>query len=102
MELGKRLQELREEKGMTRYRMTEITGISGQHIKGIEEGTRQPTVDTLRKMAVSLGVTLSELFNDNSETAYLSEKEKQLIGNLRLLSDEKADALVFLSEILKK
>lgn len=101
MNLGERIKELRESKGLTRYRLTQITGISGHHIKGIEEGTRQPTIDTLEKMIVPLGITLSELFNEG-EQAYLSDKEKQLIMNFRTMSEDKSDALLMMSEVLKK
>ena len=101
MNLGERIKKFREEKGLTRYRLTQITGISGHHIKGIEEGTRQPTIDTLEKMIVPLGITLAELFNDGDAT-YLSDKEKQLIENFRTLSDEKSEALLSISEVLKK
>ena len=101
MNLGERIQELREKKGLTRYRLTQITGISGHHIKGIEEGTRQPTIDTLEKMIVPLGITLAELFNDGDAT-YLSDKEKQLIENFRTLSNEKSEALLYMSEVLNK
>lgn len=100
MNLGERIKELRESKGLTRYRLTQITGISGHHIKGIEEGTRQPTIDTLEKMIVPLGITLAELFNDG-ESTYLSEKEKQLIENFRTLPEDKSDALILMSEVLK-
>ena len=101
MNLGERIKELREGKGITRYRLTQITGISGHHIKGIEEGTRQPTIETLEKMIVPLGVTLAELFNEG-DAAYLSDREKQLIEDFRTLSNEKSDALLFISEALKK
>ena len=100
MNLGERIKELRENKGLTRYRLTQITGISGHHIKGIEEGTRQPTIDTLEKMIIPLGITLAELFNDG-EATYLSEKEKQLIENFRTLPEDKSDALILMSEVLK-
>ena len=101
LNLGERIKKLREDKGLTRYRLTQITGISGHHIKGIEEGTRQPTIDTLEKMIVPLGITLAELFNDGDAT-YLSDKEKQLIENYRTLSEDKSDALLLMSEVLKK
>lgn len=101
MDLGKRIRELREAKCITRYRLTQITGISGHHIKGIEEGTRQPTIDTLEKLIIPLGITLSELFNEG-ECAYLSETERQLIENFRTLSNEKSEALLIMSEALKK
>ncbi len=101
MDLGKRIRELRESKCITRYRLTQITGISGQHIKGIEQGSRQPTIETLEKLIVPLGVTMSELFNDG-ERAFLSERERLLVENFRTLSDEKAQALLTMSEVLKK
>lgn len=101
MNLGKRIKELRIAKGLTRYRITQITGISGHHIKGVEDGTRQPTIETLEKLIVPLGITLAELFNDG-ESMILSEKERCLIENFRTMSNEKSEALLTMSEVLKK
>ena len=102
MEVGKKLHKLREDKKMSMYRLTQITGVSGHHIKGIEEGTRQPTIETLNRLAVALGTSLAELFNDDTESTYLTEKERQLIENYRRLSAEKADALLNMSDVLNK
>ena len=102
MEVGKRLQKLREEKKMSMYRLTQITGVSGHHIKGIENGTRQPTIETLNRLVSALGSSLSEIFNDDTECTYLNERERSLIENFRTLSEEKADALLNLSDVLKK
>lgn len=54
MEVGKKLHKLRENKKMSMYRLIQLTGVSGHHIKGIEEGTRQPTIETLNRLAVAL------------------------------------------------
>lgn len=54
------------------YRITQITGISGHHIKGIEEGTRQPTIDTLKKLLIPLGISMAELFSVEADSAYLT------------------------------
>jgi toxin-antitoxin system, antitoxin component, xre family len=102
MEIGKKLRKLREDKNMSMYRLTQITGVSGHHIKGIEEGTRQPTIETLGRLVVALGSSLAEIFNDDTECTYLSERERQLIENFRTLSDEKADALLNMSDVLNK
>ncbi len=102
MEVGKKLHKLRENKKMSMYRLTQITGVSGHHIKGIEEGTRQPTIETLNRLAVALGSSLAELFNDDSECTYLSENERHLIENYRRLTGEKADALLNMSDVLNK
>lgn len=102
MDLGNKIREIRTTKGLSMYRITQITGISGHHIKGIEEGTRQPTIDTLQKLLVPLGISMAELFSENGEATYLSEKERILIENFRTLDNDQADALVQLSSVMKK
>ena len=102
MEIGKRIHDIRTEKGLTMYRLTQITGISGHHIKGIEEGTRQPTIETLQKLLVPLGLTLAELFSEDKKAVYLSDNEQALLENYRKLNEEKASALLRISEVLNK
>ena len=100
MEIGKRLRDIREEKKMSMYRITQITGVSGQHIKGIEEGTRQPTIETLQRLTSALGSSLAEIFNDDMQCSYLTENERRLVENFRRLSAEKAEALLNMSDLL--
>ncbi len=102
MDIGKRLTELRSAKGLTRYRLTQITGVSGHHIKGIEEGTRQPTIDTLQRLVEALGLTLAEFFNESQDAVYLSADERTLLENFRTISRENATVLLSVSEALKK
>lgn len=101
MDIGKRICEIRTAKGLTRYRLTQITGISGHHIKGIEEGTRQPTIDTLQKLLVPLGISIAELFSEESGATYLTDKERILIENFRALDSEQADAVLTLIRVMK-
>lgn len=102
MDIGKKMRDYRTAKKMTRYRLTQITGVSGHHIKGIEEGTRQPTIDTLQKLLAPLGVSMAEFFSDGGNVAYLSEKEQQLIEHFRSLDIDQAEALLQLSKVMKK
>lgn len=102
MDIGKKIKHIRTSKGLSMYRITQITGISGHHIKGIEDGTRQPTIETLQKLLVPLGITLAELFSTDSSSTYLSDKERTLIENFRSLNMEKAEALLYFSEVLNK
>ena len=100
MEIGKKIRKLRDDRDMSMYRLTQITGVSGQHIKGIEEGTRQPTIETLQRLAAALGTSLAEIFNEDMQSSYLSENERRLIENYRRLSEEKADVLLKMSDLL--
>ena len=75
MDIGKRIREIRTAKGFSMYRLTQITGFSGHHIKGIEEVTRQPTIDTLKKLLVLLGINMAGLFSEEIDSTYLTEKK---------------------------
>jgi len=101
MDIGKRLRFLRKSKNMSIYKISKDTGISQNHISGIELGKRQPSIDTLSRLIKPLGITLVELFNENTKVFFLSENEKILIENYRCLPDNKAKALLNLSDILK-
>ncbi len=93
MEIGERLRCIREAKGMTIYKLSQETGIAHNHISDLERGTRKPSVETLRRLGVPLGITLSELFSDGEDVSYLSEKEVQLIQSFRTLSNHQADII---------
>ncbi len=101
MNIGERLRFLRKSKNISIYKISKETGISQNHISGIELGKRQPTIDTLSRLAKPLGITLAELFNEDIEAVFLSENEKLLIENYRCLPDDKAIALLNLSNMLK-
>lgn len=102
MELGERLKELREKRGMTVYRLTQLTGVSGHHIKGIEGGTRQPTIETLQKLVSSLGSSLADIFSDDTKIIHVTEDERRLVENYRMVSAEKKSALLNMSDVLNK
>ena len=102
MDIGTKLRSVRKGKGYSIYRLAKETGISQNHISGIELGKRQPTIEMLNRLLAPLDLTLVELFNDNSDAMFPSAEERQLIENYRHLPKDKATALLSLSELLKK
>ena len=102
MKLGEKLKKLRDDRGMSMYRLTQMTGVSGHHIKGIEQGTRQPTIETLNKLVNALGSSLADIFSDYDNSVRLAEDERRLIENYRMVSEEKKSALLNMSDLLKK
>lgn len=102
MEIGECIRNIRKSKGLSIYKLSQDTGISQNHISDLELGRRKPSVETLKRLIVPLGITLSELFNENTETSILTEKERELVENYRTLPDNKAESLLNLSRILKE
>lgn len=59
--LGNKLRQLREERGLTQSELADQVGIVTSFISLMEHGERQPSIDTLAKLADVLGVGIDEL-----------------------------------------
>ena len=94
MDLGAKIQKLREEKGFTKYRLAEMTGISHTHICNIENGSKVPTIETVSRLIEPLGVSLAEFFADDDSLFSLSSKEQDIIKIIRALPVEKSDMIL--------
>ena len=100
MDISKRLKEIRKAKNISVYKLSPLSGVSETHIRDLERGDRNPSIDTLSRLSVPLGITLPELLNESDNISYLSVKEQELIKCFRNLTDDKADALlVFLKTL---
>ncbi len=51
-----RLKTLRDEAGYTQAQLAEKAGLSAQAVASLEQGTRGPTWETVRRLAMALGV----------------------------------------------
>lgn len=63
MNVGERITELRTAKGITTNKLANLAGVSQSHLREIELGKRNPTVETLSFFCDALGVSLSDFFN---------------------------------------
>lgn len=102
MKIGARLKLYRTAKGFTIYKLSKETDISQNHISAIENDKRQPTIDTLERLLAPLGISLAELFNQDTAASFLNEKERQLVENYRSMPDGSAELLLGLSKALSK
>jgi DNA-binding XRE family transcriptional regulator len=56
---------VRTERGMTQAQLAEAIGVAQPRIAEVERGDANPRLSTLSKIAHALGITLSELLEDN-------------------------------------
>lgn len=76
--IGKRLRRLREQRKLSQGDIEKRTGLLRSYISRIENGHSIPTIETLERMAIALGVPLYQLFYDGQELRQLpapSERE---------------------------
>ena len=59
--IGKRIAELREAKGWTARQLARKSDLADITVLAIEDGTANPTIKTLEKIAEALGCAVSDL-----------------------------------------
>ena len=85
----------RNKKNISKYRLSELTGISESHLRSLENGIKLPNYTTIVKLADALDLSLSEFFNTGgNDKFYLSDKDKRLIELFRRMPQDKGDLLI--------
>lgn len=93
MDIGKRLNEIRQAKKISIYKLSQESTVSESHIRNLERGVKNATVETLEMLVKHLNMTMSEFFNENDDISYLTSSEKILLDYYRTLPDETAIAV---------
>ena len=66
MSIGTRIIQLRDQKGLTQQELSDRTGLAASYLSRIENRHLEPRPQTLRKIALALGVPMSEIFQERS------------------------------------
>jgi len=72
---GRRLRELREERGLSQQALERLTGIAHQSIYQYEHGTASPNWTTVLRLADALGVNVGEFRGPEDQGEELPEKK---------------------------
>lgn len=86
MEVGERIKQLRIKEGYSQNRLAEWAGVSQTHLRRVELGQADITVNHLRLICDALGISLKDFFNTADEreelytaSASLTPRQKQLL-----------------------
>ncbi|RZK77819.1 MAG: helix-turn-helix domain-containing protein [Pedobacter sp.] len=74
IELAQKIKELRFRKGLSQEKLSETAQINLRTVQRIESGETDPRGDTLKRIAIALGVTPDELINwtEQEDTSFLA------------------------------
>ena len=62
MNVGERIKELREKRGLTVNKLANLAGISQSYLRDVELGNKNPTVETLSYFVMHSEISLKEVF----------------------------------------
>ena len=86
MDIGKRIEQVREETGLTQSALARAMGVSQSAVSQIEAGERNPSYDMLRQIAQALKISIPHLVG--AEVEKLSPAEEAHFRNYRGLTPE--------------
>lgn len=92
--LGKRINQIRKERGLTSEALSEICDVNAGHIRQIESGIRLPSLPLFIKICRALKTAPNEILKDQFDPEIIESESKLLlkVENLtpkqkRILSD---------------
>lgn len=68
MDIGKRITFLRTSKGYSVNKLANLSGISQSYLRDVELGNKNPTVEIVSLLCDTLGISLKDFFDDQTES----------------------------------
>jgi transcriptional regulator with XRE-family HTH domain len=99
MDVGRRLESIRNQKGLSQYRLSKITGVSQPYLSGIEAGTKNPTLDKMEQICKGLEITLAQFVSEDTESVPF--EIQQLVQKAKTLNPEQLKLLTQFINSLK-
>lgn len=76
MKIGEKIKNLRKQKNMSLRELAQITGLSKTTLGDLEKDIKNPSLETLEKIAVAFAITPAELLMETDSTEDLMESAK--------------------------
>ena len=89
-EVGKRIREYRQKKGMLQEELARRAGLSPSALSNFEQGRRRTSFIWLKKISKALGVKVSDLIPESRARRPLAEskEEEKLLQNWRKIGND--------------
>ena len=99
--IADKITSLCEKRDISKYRLSQLSGISQSSLGRIMAQENLPSLITLEKICIALGVTLSQFFQEgNSEN--LTEKQKEVLRIWNNLSTNEQETVMSMLRGLRK
>ncbi|KXA43087.1 MULTISPECIES: helix-turn-helix domain-containing protein [Staphylococcus] len=66
MKFGQNIKQIRKQRNLTQKQLADQIEISQSYLSDIESGRKNLSIKTVKKLADSLGLSVTDLFNDDT------------------------------------
>lgn len=92
--IGPRIKELCEKQGMTKYRLSQLTGLTQTVLANIIRKKSIPTILTLEKICTAFHISLSQFFARDEKLLELTPEQLELIETWNGLNPKDRERLM--------
>lgn len=89
-----RMRELCDKNKVSKYRLSQLTGMSQTALGNIMKSESMPTIPTLEKICNAFGITLAQFFAGDGERPDLTKEQKEIIETWDNLGNEERRILL--------
>lgn len=93
MDTNERLRQLLKERGLTTYKMAELSGLSHTTLANVFKRNTVPSIPTLERICDGFGITLSQFFAEGAMVEMTPELQQLFDGWVNLTPKQKAAVL---------
>lgn len=98
-----RIEQLCKRKNISRYRLSQESGIAQSSISTLLNRKSVPTIQTLEKICEGLDITLAQFFAGDDEFPDLTAEQKQLLGNWNMMDEHQKELVkAYMQGIVRK
>ena len=100
MDTAKRISQLLEERGWTKYKLAIEAGLSQSTIANLFRRNNTPTLSTLEAICKAFGITVIQFLSEGEDVPGLSGEQKELFVRWSTLTKEQRSALLELMKTM--
>lgn len=98
MNIMDRIDELCKKHSISKYRLSQITGISQSAFSKMARQQSTLSLETIQRICDAFGISLAQFFSDSGEYPDLTEQQKKLLQSWALLDEKKRDYALLMIE----
>ena len=92
--IGPRIKELCDKQQITKYRLSQMTGVTQTVLSRIMKGENVPTIQTIEEICSALNISLAQFFAKDENPQDLTAEQKEIIETWNGLNPEERERLM--------
>ena len=92
--IGPRIKELCDKQQITKYRLSQMTGVTQTVLSRIIKGENVPTIQTIEKICFALNISLAQFFAKAENPPDLTAEQREIIETWNGLNPEERERLM--------